>query len=220
VAKDTLEVLDHLGWTEDKSVHLVGHSMGGMIAPEMALLSTSRIASLTLLATTSHWRADLSLAAAGKSLVTFFAPKSQDQRLAEVKAQFFGESWPSEPDEGGVFPTNGDAWAATSYLNSDVQYRGAIFLAPACVRHRVAPADLQRLVEKIGGSNIQIMHGRSDKIAPFSAAERLYSSFGGDGSGVRFHAFEDTGHLLPLERFGEIAVSLEEVIRSGERRAR
>ena len=35
LATDTLEVLDHLGWKEDRSVHIVGHSMGGMIAQEL-----------------------------------------------------------------------------------------------------------------------------------------------------------------------------------------
>ena len=35
LATDTLEVLDYLGWKEDRSVHIVGHSMGGMIAQEL-----------------------------------------------------------------------------------------------------------------------------------------------------------------------------------------
>lgn len=35
MAKDTLELLDHVGWTGPKSVHVVGISMGGMIAQEM-----------------------------------------------------------------------------------------------------------------------------------------------------------------------------------------
>lgn len=35
MAKDTLELLDYVGWTEDRSVHVVGISMGGMIAQEL-----------------------------------------------------------------------------------------------------------------------------------------------------------------------------------------
>jgi pimeloyl-ACP methyl ester carboxylesterase len=37
MAKDLIEVLDHLGWTEDRSIHVTGVSMGGMIVQELVL---------------------------------------------------------------------------------------------------------------------------------------------------------------------------------------
>ena len=49
MAQDAERVLDAAGWTEE--VHLVGVSMGGMVAQELALLSPDRCASLTLVAT-------------------------------------------------------------------------------------------------------------------------------------------------------------------------
>ena len=35
MATDVVELLDRLEWTDDKSVHLVGHSMGGMASQEI-----------------------------------------------------------------------------------------------------------------------------------------------------------------------------------------
>jgi pimeloyl-ACP methyl ester carboxylesterase len=35
MAKDVLEVLDHLGWTSERQLHILGVSMGGMIALEI-----------------------------------------------------------------------------------------------------------------------------------------------------------------------------------------
>lgn len=35
MAKDTIELLDHLGWTSERQLHLTGVSMGGMILQEM-----------------------------------------------------------------------------------------------------------------------------------------------------------------------------------------
>lgn len=39
MAKDIVELLDHVGWTEPRSVHVVGISMGGMISQELVRCS-------------------------------------------------------------------------------------------------------------------------------------------------------------------------------------
>jgi pimeloyl-ACP methyl ester carboxylesterase len=48
MARDTLALVQHLHWT---AYHLVGLSMGGMIALELALLDAPRLLSLTLMVT-------------------------------------------------------------------------------------------------------------------------------------------------------------------------
>lgn len=39
MARDVIELLDHVGWTEDRSVHVVGISMGGMISQELVRIN-------------------------------------------------------------------------------------------------------------------------------------------------------------------------------------
>ena len=50
MARDTLGLMDHLGI---KRAHLLGTSMGGMIAQQMALIAPERVISLVLASTTS-----------------------------------------------------------------------------------------------------------------------------------------------------------------------
>lgn len=51
MAKDTLALLDWLGWDQDRSLHLFGISLGGMIAQELCLLVPERFKSLSLIST-------------------------------------------------------------------------------------------------------------------------------------------------------------------------
>lgn len=49
LAKDTLELLDHLQWTEQRSLHVVGVSMGGMTAQELVCLQRLLLHMLALI---------------------------------------------------------------------------------------------------------------------------------------------------------------------------
>ncbi|KNC78811.1 hypothetical protein SARC_08768 [Sphaeroforma arctica JP610] len=53
MAEDGACLLDHLEWTNARSIHIAGISMGGMISQELAKLVPERVLSLTLMATFS-----------------------------------------------------------------------------------------------------------------------------------------------------------------------
>jgi len=56
MAGDVVVLLDYIGWKEGRGIHVVGVSLGGMIAQELATLIPHRIASLSLIVTTAGGR--------------------------------------------------------------------------------------------------------------------------------------------------------------------
>ena len=58
MAKDTSELMNHIGW---ESAHIVGHSMGGLIAQQLAVDIPQKVKSLALLCTFSQGKEGLGL---------------------------------------------------------------------------------------------------------------------------------------------------------------
>ncbi|KAA1068159.1 hypothetical protein PGTUg99_022866 [Puccinia graminis f. sp. tritici] len=59
MAKDTVDLMEYLRWTEERSVHLFGVSMGGMISQELCLLVPKRFKSVSFISTKAGNKFDL-----------------------------------------------------------------------------------------------------------------------------------------------------------------
>jgi pimeloyl-ACP methyl ester carboxylesterase len=116
MAKDVVELVDHLGWTDNRSLHVIGISMGGMIAQELAMLIPDRICTLSLVSTAAGVFRTTGFLENIYNRANLFIPKSLDSQLESVKTNLYTPTWLSAPDtlEPTVqsFPTNGDRFAA------------------------------------------------------------------------------------------------------------
>ncbi|KAL8704216.1 MAG: hypothetical protein Q9201_002634 [Fulgogasparrea decipioides] len=172
MAKDTLEVINHLGWTSPRQLHVVGVSMGGMIAQELLAWSTQ------------------------------FIPKSPDVQLDDVKARMFSQSWLEAPDESGKFPTNGDWVTAFELAKrQDTEgftRKGFISQALAAGWHHKSPEQLKELADKVGRRRIQVLHGTVDKMITVPHAETLARELG-EEAGVTKIIVEGRAHVLHME---------------------
>lgn len=52
MAKDTLELIDHVGWILERQLHVIGISMGGMIAQELVKLVQKSLKQIRILMVT------------------------------------------------------------------------------------------------------------------------------------------------------------------------
>lgn len=188
MAQDTLELLEHVGWTGQRQLNIVGVSMGGMIAQELGMVVPERIATLLLLSTSSHvsrnidkpWLQNM------RERATMLMPRTVDERIASTKRMLYSAEFLGEADELEYvvkpFPTNGDRFAAMEvWKNMEpgmVDRSTFILQALAANHHYKSPAQLQTLANSVGRDRIVVMHGDIDMMITHSHANVLADGLG------------------------------------------
>ncbi|KAI9806263.1 MAG: hypothetical protein M1825_006378 [Sarcosagium campestre] len=218
MAKDTVELLDHLGWTDPRSVHVTGVSMGGMIAQELGLLIPERIASLSLVSTAARLVNTIGFVEHLRNRINLFIPRSLDRQLALTKLNLFPPAFLDAPDTEGIFPTNGDAYTAQDLHKrrntTGFTRKGFILQAIAAGWHHKSAEQIRQLADAVGRHRIQVMHGTLDRMISPPHGDVLASELGGPGpdKGVRYTVFGGCGHVLIWEKREEVRKLIEQLI--------
>ena len=207
MAKDVVELLDHVGWTDPRSVNVVGISMGGMIAQELGLQIPERICSLNLVSTAPRIVRTLPFLDNIQNRINLMWPKALDAQIAKVKADCYSDEWLAKPDETEfvvqAFPTNGDRFAAGEIAKRsapDVFTRqGFLCQLYAAGFHHKSAAQIKKLGDVVGRERILVLHGTRDQMINFVHGEMMLRELGGEESGVTKSFHEGVGHVAPFE---------------------
>ncbi|KAF2708712.1 alpha/beta hydrolase-like protein [Pleomassaria siparia CBS 279.74] len=243
MAKDIVDVLDHIGWTGKRQLNVIGISMGGMIAQEMAMLIPERICTLSLVSTAAGVFNTSGFVENIVNRANLFLPKSIENQIESVKRNLYSDAWLDQPDtlENVVqpFPTNGDRFAANELWkrSNDVYFtkKGFMLQLIAAGWHYKSPEQLAHLANSVGKRRIMVVHGTKDKMITFPHGVVLWRGLekGQGRTGREFVGMEDEadiwdqgevekrfvrgqGHVLPIEMRAEFSTWVEELIERGE----
>jgi pimeloyl-ACP methyl ester carboxylesterase len=235
MAKDLIELLDHLGWTAERQLNVSGVSMGGMIAQEVAYLIPNRINSLNLISTAANIENTTTFLENLHTRVMMFVPKTLDRSVTDAARMLFSDSWLDAPDDTIVpdastpnavlpssgkyarFTTNYERFAAqelTKRLDLEgFQKKGFMMQAIAAGWHHKSAEQLKEIGDKVGRDRILVMHGTTDNMITVPHGRKLIKMLEpGVGEIV-----EGTGHVFMLEKWKWHNEMIEKMVETGLR---
>lgn len=173
-----LDMLDELGLG---GVRLVGHSLGGWTAAEIAVRNTRRLKSLTLLAPAG-------VAAAREAFGDIFLWTPEQHARNSYYDQAFAER----------------RIRALAEADVDIALQNRAAAARLLWTPRLHNPQLAHWLHRIDVPTL-LVWGAEDRITPFACHER----FLGEIRGAELFVLQHCGHALHTERAGEVAARLE-----------
>jgi pimeloyl-ACP methyl ester carboxylesterase len=193
MAADALALLDALGW---RRAHLVGHSMGGIIAQEAALQAPGRVASLALLSTFGRGKDAVKLTAfvLGVGLRTRIGTRAMRRRaFLEI---VFPPGYLAAVDRDRIAAEIGELFGHDLAAQPPVVMRQMRALAAHDAFGRL-PA-LRTIPALVAG-------GAEDRLALPKYGRELAAQIGG-----RYVEFAGAAHGLPIQKAAELNALLAE----------
>jgi len=229
MAQDAVAVLDDLGW--QGHVHVVGISMGGMIAQELAIAVPERVASLSLIATYASvfWAMPTTGALIDFARSTGLLTKDLKEMGRASMRLNFPDAWLSQTKtsdlHGGAVVEN-QRWMNKAFIlmslevPPELKQRGmgppgrvhpkSMFKqALAVLTHNVSKARCKRLRQL--GVPILVITGTEDCLVRPMNSEIIADHFE-----TKVHAIKHAGHGVIFQEADNVNGLLESHIRAGE----
>lgn len=201
LADDAAALLDHLGWAD---AHIVGVSMGGMVAQEIALRHRDRTRSLALIATQPGGRRGWIPTRRGMRLFLTANLSRGDRRRNALRKILF----PGLDDMTSIVDDMSELEKA---IDEPIPLSTAVRQLEAVIRH-----DTRRRLGTLGDLDTLIVRPARDILVPPQQSDRLHALI----PGSRLISFAEAGHGVHVQCADELNPLLRAHFqRAEERRA-
>jgi pimeloyl-ACP methyl ester carboxylesterase len=199
MAADTVGLMDALGY---ESVHLVGASMGGMIAQTIAIEFPHRVRSLTSMMSTTG---DHSVGQADYSLLASLGSPPYNDRQAYIDWQIRSRKAIGSPkyplDEEYAAEIAGMAWDRDHDSLSMIRQAAAVLKS----------GDRTEQLHSIRIPTL-VIHGENDKMIDVSGGRATAAAI----PDAQLVTFEGMGHDLPKALWSEFAIRIANLVKRAE----
>ncbi|PCH38657.1 alpha/beta-hydrolase [Wolfiporia cocos MD-104 SS10] len=216
MAEDVVTLLDYVGWTAERDLHVVGVSLGGMIALELATRIPNRIVSLTLAVTRAKRdvRASLPSLKGVSSLARLLGMSDPEAKIPVVLDMVFPRAWLDAPAEN-------DAQGRTNREVQTIEYRkrfeasrpqspfGALSQMAAGLTHGVSPARLRSISSSI--PKVLIVTGDDDYLVDPANSRHMKACM----PEAELVEWAGVGHAVQVQRREKFNELVERVIGEG-----
>ncbi len=241
MAADVHEVLAHVGFLDrpGRAVHVVGLSLGGMIAQELAVRIPGRLATLSLCCTAARVESTTSFLENLAARARLVLPRSLESSVRGTASQVFAPDWLARPDDVhlpqpgtdmvhmpacrgggagyGAFGSNYQRFVAQEVAKrldaGRFSTRGYMLQLVAAGWHRKSPEQLAGMADAVGRERIMVLHGTADGMIPVQHGRKLVDYI---RPGVG-HIVEGMGHAPLAERWRWFTDLLVERFQAGEK---
>ncbi|KAN0125575.1 alpha/beta-hydrolase [Russula decolorans] len=217
MAEDVIVLLDFLGWTEKRSLHLVGQSLGGMIGQELSYRVPERFISLTLIVTTAGGfpLCNVPPWIGFKNLLRLQFIRDVEKRVPYVVEMCFNTSWLDATAENDATGRTNREVQAASYKERVAVTRiqkplGALSQMWAGFTHHVQAERLAQISKTI--PKVVILTGDEDHLVRPTSSAYLKKHM----PEAEYVVWKDTGHVLNLQHVVRFNALLERVFHEGD----
>jgi 3-oxoadipate enol-lactonase len=179
LAADALAVMDHVDW---ETAHVLGISMGGTVAQELALTAPGRVRSLVLGCT---WPGPLPAGGAWGSSVLDLASAATSDPLTAAKLMFEANVSSTYAEREGAF-------------EEFAEVAGAVTVPGPVILLQMQAATAHDAVDRLGDLDVPtlVIHGTEDRVIRPEAGSVLASLV----RGVGLELIDGVGHLFFWEQ--------------------
>lgn len=216
MANDTIVLLDFLGWTADRELHVIGISMGGMIAQELASRIPQRISSLSLVVTKAGGQPWYNLPRLKTAwlLARALSLSDVEDRIPVVQSMLFPSDWLAQKAEDDPEGRTNAEVQASVYRSKFALTRPQPFLCAlsqmaAALTHHVSPERLRKISASI--PKVLILTGDTDVMVDPSESLFLKNNM----PEAEYQCWKGGGHAICVQWDKRANALFERVIEEG-----